>query len=154
MSWNNQGGGPWRSGQGPWGQGPGGVQPPGDLEETLRRLQGALRGLLPGGGGGFAGRGVIFVALVAILLWFAWGFYTVQPNEIGINLVFGRYTGKTAAGLNYNWPWPVGAVIKAPVSDQKITEVGYRGEPDIAVENGRSRSDDMPASRHTAFTSA
>jgi modulator of FtsH protease HflK len=85
MSWNNQGGGPWRSGQGPWGQGPGGVQPPGDLEEMLRRLQGALRGLLPGGGG-FAGRGVIFVILVAILLWFAWGFYTVQPNEIGINL--------------------------------------------------------------------
>jgi modulator of FtsH protease HflK len=140
MSWNNQGGGPWRSGQGPWGQGPGGVQPPGDLEEALRRLQAGLRGLIPGGGG-FAGRGVIFFILVAILLWFAWGFYTVQPNEIGINLVFGRYTGKTAAGLNYNWPWPVGAVIKAPVSDQKITEVGYRGEPDVAVENGRSRSE-------------
>src|SRR5580692_10493310 len=140
MSWNNQGGGPWRSGQGPWGQGPGGVQPPGDLEEALRRLQAGLRGLVPGGGG-FAGRGVIFFFLVAILLWFAWGFYTVQPNEIGINLVFGRYTGKTAAGLNYNWPWPVGAVIKAPVSDQKITEVGYRGEQDAAAENGRNRAE-------------
>jgi membrane protease subunit HflK len=140
MSWNNQGGGPWRSGQGPWGGGPsGGIQPPGDLEETLRRLQAALRGILPGGGG-FAGRGVIFVLLVAILLWFAWGFYTVQPNEIGINLVFGRNAGKTTAGLNYNWAWPVGSVIKAPVSDQKITEVGYRTEQDVAAETGRNRA--------------
>jgi membrane protease subunit HflK len=138
MSWNNQGGGPWRSGQGPWGAGPGGIQPPGDLEEALRRLQTALRGILPGGGG-FAGRGTIFVILVAILLWFAWGFYTVQPNEIGINLVFGRDAGKTTAGLNYNWPWPVGTVIKAAVSDQKITEVGYRSEQD-AAETGRNRA--------------
>jgi membrane protease subunit HflK len=139
MSWNNQGGGPWRSGQGPWGQGPGGLQPPGDLEEVLRRLQAGLRGILPSGGG-FAGRGILFFGLVAILLWFAWGFYTVQPNEIGINLVFGRYTGKTAAGLNYNWPWPAGVVIKVPVSDQKITEVGYRSELDAAAETGRSRA--------------
>jgi membrane protease subunit HflK len=139
MSWNNQGGGPWRSGQGPWGAGPSG-QPPGDLEEVMRRFQAGLRGLLPSGSGGFAGRGVIFFALVAILLWFAWGFYTVQPNEIGINLLFGRYTGKTAAGLNYNWPWPVGAVIKAPVSDQKITEVGYRSE-DPGAEIGRGRAE-------------
>jgi membrane protease subunit HflK len=139
MSWNNQGGGPWRSGQGPWGAGPGGIQPPGDLEEALRRLQAALRGLLPSGGG-FAGRGAIFIVLVAILLWFAWGFYTVQPNEIGVNLVFGRNAGKTVAGLNYNWPWPVGMVIKVPVSDQKITEVGYRSELDAAAESGRNRA--------------
>ena len=65
--------------------------------------------------------------LAVILVWFAWGtFYTVQPNEVGINLVFGRYTGKTAAGLNTNWPWPIGSVIKVPVWDQQITEVGYR----------------------------
>ncbi|MGD0719503.1 MAG: FtsH protease activity modulator HflK [Roseiarcus sp.] len=139
MSWNNQGGGPWRSGQGPWGAGPGGGQSPGDLEEALRRLQNALRGFLPSGGG-FAGRGVVFLVLVAILLWFAWGFYTVQPNEIGINLVFGRNAGKTVSGLNYNWPWPVGFVIKVPVSDQKITEVGYRTELDTGGGTGRSRS--------------
>src|SRR5271170_83867 len=127
MSWSNQGG-PWRSGQGPWGQGPGGKQPPGDLEEMLRRLQRFFGGLAPGGGGGSSARWVIFGALVVVLLWFAWGFYTVQPNEIGINLVFGRYTGKTAAGLNYNWPSPIGSLIKVPVWVQQITYVGYRGE--------------------------
>ena len=105
MSWNNQGGGPWRSpGRGPWGQGPFGPPPTGDLEEIIRRVQEALAKLTPGGSGGgggkgFGGRGALFLALAALLLWFAWGtFYTVQPNEVGINLVFGRYTGKTAAG--------------------------------------------------------
>ena len=133
MSWNNQGGGPWRSpGRGPWGQGPFNPPPTGDIEEIIRRVQEALAKLTPGGTGGgggkgFGGRGVLFLALAALLLWFAWGtFYTVQPNEVGINLVFGRYTGKTAAGLNTNWPWPVGSVIKVPVWDQQITEVGYR----------------------------
>ncbi len=133
MSWNNQGGGPWRSsGRGPWGQGPSGP-PTGDLEEIIRRVQEALGRLAPGGagggspGGGSGGRTALFVILAAILVWFAWGtFYTVQPNEVGINLVFGRYTGKTAAGLNTNWPWPIGSVIKVPVWDQQITEVGYR----------------------------
>jgi len=133
MSWNNQGGGPWRSpGQGPWGQGPGGPSQPNDLEEAIRRFQEGLRGLMPGGlggAGGLTGRGLAVLALVAVLLWLAFGtFYTVQPNEVGLNLVFGRYTGKTAPGLNTNWPWPIGSVIKVPVSDQQITEVGYRGE--------------------------
>ncbi|MBV8663432.1 MAG: protease modulator HflK N-terminal domain-containing protein, partial [Hyphomicrobiales bacterium] len=128
MSWNNQGGGPWRSsGPGPWGHGPMGSPPPGDIEEWLRRLQDSIRGLTPGGGrgGGFGARGLLLIVLAAALIWFAFGsFYSVQPNEVGINLVFGRYTGKTAAGLNTNWPWPVGRVIKVPVWDQQITEVG------------------------------
>ena len=76
-----------------------------------------------------AARLILLIALVALVAWFALGsFYTVQPNEVGINLVFGRYTGKTASGLNANWPWPIGEAIKVPVWDQQITEVGYRSE--------------------------
>src|ERR1700722_2052977 len=132
MSSNNQDGGPWRSqGRGPWSQGPSGPQPTADLEEIIRRVQAALGKLTPSGGSGKGGKGLggggaLFVLLAALLVWFAWGtFYSVQPNGGGINLVFGRYTGKTAAGLNTNWPWPVGSVIKVPVWDQQITEVGY-----------------------------
>ena len=55
----------------------------------------------------------------------------MQPNEVGLNLVFGRYTGKTAPGLNMNWPWPIGNVIHVPVADQQITEVGYRGDAQL-----------------------
>jgi membrane protease subunit HflK len=130
MSWSNQGG-PWRSGQGPWGQGPSGAQPPGDLEEILRRIQGYLGGFAPGGGGA-TGRWAIFAVLVVAILWIVWGFYSVQPNEVGINLVLGRYTGKTSAGLNYNWPSPIGSVIKVPVWVQKITPIGLRGDSDDA----------------------
>ena len=121
MSSNNQGGGPWRSqGRGPWGQGPSGPQPTADLEEIIRRVQEALGKLTSSGGsrsggsgkGGFTGRTGLFLILGAVLVWFAWGtFYSVQPNEVGINLVLGRYTGKTAAGLNTNWPWPIGTAI-------------------------------------------
>src|ERR1700733_454654 len=147
MSSNNKGGGPWRSqGRGPWGQGPSG-QPTADLEEIIRRVQEALGKLTSSGGstsggsgkGGFTDRTGLFLILGAVLVWFAWGtFYSSQPNEVGVNLVFGRYTGKTAAGLNTNWPWPIGSVIKVPVWDQQITEVGYRslgGSGDIPEES-------------------
>lgn len=144
MSWNSQGGGPWRPpGRGPWGQGPSGPQPPVDLEDIVRRIQHALGRLVPGGGGGggssgFGARTAIFLVLAVALVWFALGtFYTVQPNEVGINLVLGRYTGKTSAGLNMNWPWPIGRVIKVPVWDQQITDIGYRsgGPADIPEES-------------------
>ena len=99
------------------------------MQDALGRLtpgRGAKGGGAPASGG-LSGRSVLFVLLAAVLVWFLWGtFYTVQPNEVGINLVLGRYTGKTAAGLNSNWPWPIGSVIKVPVWDQQITEVGYR----------------------------
>jgi membrane protease subunit HflK len=69
------------------------------------------------------------IVLVCVLIWLGFGtFYTVQPNEVGLNLVLGRYTGKTAPGLILNWPWPIGSVIHVPVADQQITEVGYRGD--------------------------
>ena len=137
MSWNNQGGGPWRSpGRGPWGQGPSGPAHRRSRGDHPSRSGGAWQTDAWRVGRRRFGRrrvqrphGRFRLILAAILVWFAWGtFYTVQPNEVGINLVFGRYTGKTAAGLNTNWPWPIGSVIKVPVWDQQITEVGYRSD--------------------------
>ena len=122
MSWINQNG-PARSSR-PWGNGP---QAPDRVEQVLRRFQDYL--LRPGPGGAPT-RKVILGGLIVVILWFAWGFYTVQPNEVGINLVLGRYTGKTSAGLNYNWPAPIGSVIRAPVWVQKITLIG---DPDDAA---------------------
>ena len=129
MSWsNNGGGGPWKPGNpGPWGQGPGsggGGQTPPDLEEFIRRSQQRLKGFLPGGSLG-SGLGLLAIVLVALLLWLASGFYTVSPNEVGLNLVFGKYEGSTAPGLNYNFPYPVGDVIKLPVTDRTATDVGF-----------------------------
>lgn len=127
MPWSNQSGGPWgQKPQGPWGTGPqgggGGQQP--DLEDILRRGQDKLKGFIPGGGGGF--RGFALIGLGAVLLWLATGFYTVRPDEVGLNLIFGRYVGKTGEGLRYNFPYPVGSVIKPRVTTVNTVEVGQR----------------------------
>jgi membrane protease subunit HflK len=124
MPWSNQsgGGGPWKSNnQGPWGQGPGPGVPP-DLEAILRRAQERAKHFLVGGS--FGGRGLIALILLGVLIWLLTGFYTVQSNEVGINLIFGKYTGKTASGLNYNMPYPIGSVIKLKVMDQNAIDVG------------------------------
>ena len=135
MSWNDQGG-PWQSrGQGPWGGGPpgGGPPSPNDIEEAIRRLQKNFSGL-PTGGLGF--KAIVGIVLAAMVLWLGLGtFYTVQPNEVALNLVFGRYIGRAGPGLNRNWPWPIGSVIKLPVQDQQITEVGYRSDGRSDVPN-------------------
>ena len=124
MPWTNQGGGggPWKpSNPGPWGQGSGG-QPPPDLEAFLRRGQERMRRLTPGGD--FGSVGLAAIVLLVIVVWMLSGFYTIGPNEVGLNLVFGRYTGKTAAGLNYNWPYPIGDVLKLPVTDRNAIDIG------------------------------
>ena len=147
MSWSNQGGGgPWKPGNpGPWGQGPGGPsgggQTPPDLEEFIRRSQQRLKGFLPGGSFG-GGLGLLAIVLVVVLIWLASGFYTVAPNEVGINLVFGRYTGKTEAGLNYNLPYPIGDVIKLPVTDRNSIDVGSVASSDS--RRGVVTSTDVP----------
>ncbi|MCC3243744.1 FtsH protease activity modulator HflK [Methylocystis sp. WRRC1] len=142
MPWSDQGGprnqnnNPWGQQGGPWGQGPGGgggQQPP-DLEELLRRSQEGLQQILPSG---FGGRGLAILVLLTLLAWLLSGFYTVGPNEIGLNLIFGKYRGKTQAGLNYNLPAPIGSVIKLAVTDRNVTDVGFREEAPV---EGRRRA--------------
>ena len=79
MPWSNQsgGGGPWGSGgggnngggggRGPWGGPPGGNTPP-DLEELFRRGQDRFKNMVPGGGIGAFGIGLIGLCLIV-----AWG---------------------------------------------------------------------------------
>jgi membrane protease subunit HflK len=113
---------PWGQPRGPWGPGPGG---PPDFEEMLRRSQDNLRQILPSG---FGGRGAAILILLTMLAWLLSGFYTVGPNEVGLNLIFGKYRGKTQAGLNYNLPSPVGSVIKLAVTDRNTIDIGFREE--------------------------
>lgn len=130
MSWSNHSGGPWgQKPGGPWGSGPsggsggGGGKPP-DLEDFIRRGQDKLRNIMPGGGA--SGRGIALIGLGAVLLWLATGFYTVRPDEVGINMIFGRYVGTTGEGLRYNFPYPIGSVIKPQVTTVNTIEVGQR----------------------------
>jgi membrane protease subunit HflK len=128
MPWNNQsggGGGPWGGGNGggPWGQGPrgpGGPQStPPDLEEIIRRGQDRLKKALPGGGGfnpAFVGLGL--AALVA--LWAFQAIYTVQPDEVGVELRFGKPKEELSRpGLHFHW-WPVETVEIAKTAERLI----------------------------------
>src|ERR1043165_4044786 len=101
MPWSNQGGGPWGSGgsKGPWGSGPqsSGPTPP-DLEELLRRSQDKLKSVLPGGNLG--GRGVLLIALAAIVVWGFSGFFRVEPDELGGGLRLGGDVRDAKPGLH------------------------------------------------------
>jgi modulator of FtsH protease HflK len=98
------------------------------LEDILRRSQDRLRDFIPGGGS-MGGKGLIAIILGAVAIWLLTGFYTVRPNQVGINLIFGRYVGSTGEGLRYNLPYPIGSVEKPDVTSQQRVEVGYRSIP-------------------------
>ena len=109
MPWSNQtGNGGWKGGSGngggPWGQRPQPPRPGGsgggspDLEDILRRGQDRLRRAMPGGGGGGAaggsgpavmGWGFLIVAAL-VILWLFKSVYTVQPDEVGVEMLFGK----------------------------------------------------------------
>jgi membrane protease subunit HflK len=128
MPWSNQGGGgDSGGGQGPWGQGPGGPQPP-DLEELLRKGQDRMKRILPGGAGG--GRGLLLIMVLVLAVWLGSGFYSVEPDEQGVELVFGEWISTTQPGLNYNLPAPIGQVYMPKVTRVNRVEIGYRSGTD------------------------
>ena len=61
-----------------------------------------------------------------LIAWALTGWYRVQPDEVGVNLVFGKFTSITPPGLNYNWPYPIGSVEKPKVTAVNSFDVGTR----------------------------
>jgi membrane protease subunit HflK len=133
MPWNNQsggGGGPWGSGGGngggPWGQGPRGPRgpqgSPPDLEDIIRRGQDRLKQALPGGGRASpAFFGLVAIGLVA--LWVFQAVYTVQPDELAVELRFGKPKDELSEpGLHFHW-WPIETVEKANTAE-KLVDIG------------------------------
>ncbi len=138
------GGGPWGGGGGggPWGGGGGGSgggnpwsgrggdrggSPPPDLEELLRRSQDRLRRLMPGGFGG--PRSLYVLGAIILFFWGLSGVYVVQPDEQGVELMFGRYVRTTQPGPNFWFPAPVGTVLKPKVTQTNQLTIGFRGSP-------------------------
>jgi membrane protease subunit HflK len=131
MPWSNQGGGPWGSGgKGPWGSGPqqSGPTPP-DLEEFLRRSQDKLRTVLPGGNLG--GKGAGLIVLAALFVWGLTGIFTVNPDELGVVLRFGRYAWDAKPGLNYHYPYPIESVLTPKITRVNRIDIGMRSGDDL-----------------------
>jgi membrane protease subunit HflK len=119
MPWSSNGGGGWKGGGGPWGSGPQqrGPQPP-DLEELLKRSQDRLRNVLPAGGRGNVSIAVLIVAAL-VVLWVIQAVYTVQPDELGQELVFGKPKDEVSEqGLHFHF-WPVETVEKVSTRVQR-----------------------------------
>lgn len=141
MPWSNNnggGGGPWQPrNNSPWGSGSGGGggnRPP-NFEDLLRKGQDRFRGMMPGGGGAMSGAAIAAIALIGVLVWLATGIYTVKPNEVGIERVFGRFRSVAPPGLNYNWPYPVGRVDKPTIAVQSV-EIGMRSDVRSSARRG------------------
>ena len=137
MPWSNQGGG------GPWGQRPGGGgAPPPNLEEVLRRGQERVRRFMPGGFG--TGRGVLLIGLAVVVIWLFSGLYRVQPDEQGVELLFGRWNqATTTPGLHYWFPTPIGQTITPKVERINRVDVGFRSAPG-STSRSQATSRDVP----------
>ncbi|RUO42788.1 FtsH protease activity modulator HflK [Aliidiomarina taiwanensis] len=108
MAWNEPGkGGKDRD---PWGSNNKGRndQGPPDLDEALKNLMGKL-GLGGGsgsgsgkkGGGSMPTKGLGFVAILLVVIWFISGFYTVKEAERGVVQRFGAYHAEVSSGLHW-----------------------------------------------------
>ena len=62
--------------------------------------------------------------LLVPLLWST--VYTVDPEEVGVLLTFGEFSGVTEPGLHFKLPYPVQTVQKVPVQRQLKLEFGFR----------------------------
>ncbi|GAB4275654.1 MAG: FtsH protease activity modulator HflK [Methylomicrobium sp.] len=126
MSWNEPGGGK----KDPWSGRGGDEQGPPDLDEAIRSLQEKLGAIFGGGGGGNTPggsmKGFAFLAVGAVALWGASGFYIVDEGNHGVVTRFGKYTETTQAGLNWHIPAPIESVEIVNVRRQRFIEVGYR----------------------------
>ncbi len=134
MPWNDKsgGGGPWGGGNngGPWGQGPRGPSgpqgSPPDLEDIIRRGQDRLKQALPGGG---RASPALFglIALAVAALWLFQAIYTVQPDELAVELRFGKPKQELSEpGLHFHW-WPVETVEKANTAEKLVGLGEVRG---------------------------
>ncbi len=65
------------------------------------------------------------VILLALILVFT-SIYTIDPEETGLVLRFGRYIGATEPGLHFKLPFGIERVLKVPIQRQLKEEFGFR----------------------------
>jgi membrane protease subunit HflK len=67
----------------------------------------------------------VLVVLVVAVLAFS-SIFTVQPEEVGVVLRFGKYIRTADPGLNFKLPAPLEQVLKVPVQRQLKQEFGFQ----------------------------
>jgi membrane protease subunit HflK len=71
---------------------------------------------------------VIVIGLLVILglVFVASMIFTIEPEEVGVVLRFGKFTRTADPGLNFKLPAPVEQVYKVPIQRQLKQEFGFR----------------------------
>ena len=129
--------GPWGSSSGNNNPGSGGGFSGGNnnkdsIDDLLNDLKNKYKFKMPFKGGT---KGFSFIIVLAILAWLATGFYRVEPDEQGVELLFGKWNETTTApGLHYFFPTPIGKVLTPKVEAIRKINVGFRS-------NGSSNRD-------------
>jgi len=132
MAWNQPGNGN-NNDRDPWKNQGGRDQGPPDLDEAIRNLLGKLglggnKGNGGGSnksGGGIPSRGIGVIVILAVVIWFIAGFYTVKEAERGVVLRFGQYHNLVESGLHWR-PFLVDTVETVDVSNvQQFQSEGF-----------------------------
>jgi membrane protease subunit HflK len=145
MPWESNGGGGGRNNNGgPWGQAPGGggggggPRRPGggntpNLEDILNRGRDQFKGGVPGG------RWALIGGIIAVLAF--WGLnsiYTVDPQEVGVELRFGKPKPELSMpGLHFHL-WPIETVERVTVTENQTTIGAATASGSRANSNGGS----------------
>ncbi len=69
-------------------------------------------------------RSGIIIALALIVAMTS--FYTIDPEETGLVLLFGKYVRSTSPGLHFKIPFGIERVLKVPIQRQLKEEFGFR----------------------------
>ena len=130
----------------PWGSPPGGGgrgdgngsgerRPPPNIDDLIRKAQGSVGRIFPGGRS--SGNKPIYLGLlVLVILWGLSGLYRVLPDEQGVVLRFGKYIKTTQPGLNYHIPYPIESVLTPKVTKVNRIDVGFRSASDSGRSSG------------------
>jgi len=86
---------------------------------------------------------VAVLLLIAVVITVAMSFYTVDANENGIVLRFGKYYKTTYPGLHLKLPWGIDKLYKIKVGYQWKEEFGFRtARPGVKTIYSKSRFTD------------
>ena len=129
---NNNDNNPWESGgNNPWGGGSSGNK---DLEDSIKKAKEKFGKFKIGGP-----RNLSILIIVALLIWLATGFYRVEPDEQGIELLFGKWNQVTTEpGLHYFFPTPFGKTMTPKVESIRKINVGYRSASELGFSSNSS----------------
>jgi len=105
MAWNQPGNGN-NNDRDPWKNQGGRDQGPPDLDEAVRKLFskfgfGGKKGGGSGGSSGIPSKGIGIIAIIALIVWFIAGFYTVKEADRGVVLRFGQFHSLVESGLHW-----------------------------------------------------